>query len=70
MRTSGNNIILTDCGNISLNHRSISYVDEEGTRIVVPHKLLVHLHDMLKFDIEKNGIDFNKYCERLFEEKL
>ena len=40
MRTSGTNIILTDCMGISPNHKSISYRDEEGTTIVIPNKVV------------------------------
>ena len=67
MRTSGENIILTDCRNISPNHLSITYTDEEGTRIVIPTKLLIHLHDLLKFDLERHGINFEEYSKKLFE---
>jgi len=68
MKTQGQTIVLEDAKNISVaGFATVTYTDFSGTRIQIPMKLLVHLYEAARYDHERRGTDWRKFCDSLFE---
>jgi len=67
MKTNQNIIELEDAnGGMSVQTHGVEYTDETGTRIYVPMKLVVHLYELAKYDLERQGYNWLEFTDSLF----
>lgn len=69
MKTSSGKIILEDAVRFSPTYIGVDYTDESEIRIHIPMKLLVRLYEGSKYQLEKNGYNWEEFCNTLFEEQ-
>jgi len=70
MKTINDTIILEDIyGGISPSFEGINYIDASVSNIHIPYRVLVRLYEIAKYDIQKTGIDWDKFCENLVNTK-
>ena len=67
MKINNGVIYLEDSVGFRPNHYDVGYTDESGNRVVIPMKLLVRLYEGTKYHHEKIGINWEEFCNKLFE---
>lgn len=67
MKTINNTIVLEDCSGYSPTVDGVFYTDITGVKIFIPIKLLIKLHDGTKEYLERSGIDWKYFYNKLFE---
>jgi hypothetical protein len=59
-------VYLDDVAGTTPGARETSYRDKDHNQVVIPNVVIIH--ELLKFDLERQGIDFEKHCQKLFQE--
>jgi hypothetical protein len=68
--TKNSTIFIENVKRFSVNSYSIDFVDKSETRISIEPKDIVRLYEALKLTIERNGSNFEDYCDKLFSTDL
>jgi hypothetical protein len=67
VKTSNGTIILDDTVRFTVSLSEYSqYVDSTEMRIVIPNSLIVRLYESLKHTADKQHVDFDNFCNSLF----
>jgi hypothetical protein len=67
MKTAKGVIILEDAKRFSPDSSGVTYTDESEMTIHIPMKLLVRLYEGARFHMDRDGTDWNDFCDTLFE---
>lgn len=67
MHVNALGVLLTEPNGILPNGDMICYTDVDGARITIPMTVIIRLYELAKFDIERQGIDFDVWAARLME---
>lgn len=69
MKTKNGVIVLEDSTSFSSIEDGVGYTDISGTKFFIPMPLLIRLYEGTKYTFKKRGIDWDDFCESLFEEE-
>jgi hypothetical protein len=68
MYTQNGTIILERIVRFSHHDKHTSTVDITESRVDIPNREIVRLYECLKLVVERRGLDWKDYCDRLFED--
>jgi|688.fasta_scaffold00478_120 hypothetical protein len=49
-------------------YNRIEYTDKDNNTISIPHTLLIGLYELVKFEKERQGVDFEKYKQDIIND--
>jgi len=69
MKTTNGQIILEDASGFMPVAGGVEYTDASNTRVFIPYSLLIRVYDGVKYHWERNGIDWEQFCDSLFTDE-
>ena len=69
MHTNNHMIVLDEVTGYTPTEIGVTYTDTTNTTVFIPITVLVRLYEGVKFNIERNDIDWTKFCDGLFKEE-
>jgi len=69
MYTENGSIVIERVVRFSVHEKCTSAVDITESNFVIPNSELVRLYEVLKLTVERQGRDWSKYCDNLFEKE-
>lgn len=67
MKTIRGTIILEDSSRFSPGAEGVTYTDVTEASVFIPYPLLIRLYEGARHHIEHNGLDWERFCDGLFE---
>lgn len=69
MKSYNNRIFLEDVVRFSPMSYGVDFTDESETNFHIPMRALIRLYEGTKFQMEKNGVDWDLFCHDLFKKE-
>lgn len=67
MKTQNGKMIIESVVRFNPNAEWLSFTDESETQFWISIKDVIRLYEGTKFNMEKSGIDWEKFCDKLFK---
>lgn len=70
MKSYKNRLFLEDVIRFSPMSYGVDFTDESETNFHIPMKALIRLYEGTKFQMEKNGVNWEEFCDKQFKGEI